>query len=471
MISRDSLVPSDRARPFRISLSLMDRWEVGGLVVPEVFRPIMRSVQQYEVIAPSKDQFLEVLRSANVFFDGVESGLIWSEILDLVSLLEQETSSKADSILANLELAKFIISNFNVREEEMLIIHVPLICLALLSTINKLAPLPGSNGIPSQILSKSIGLTLDLIDLMSERAFHVNTSRHSSLILGRQHHLWDIKADEVVKNIQKFYVQTRDNPEFAHLPFSGSDVGDLLLREASTLVSSEISKTPPGSSLRDRVQLLTDLLNKVPNSSILSDNRLFEVIRTRLTSQSGQDDFVLPFPAISSMVSSTLAMYNVKSTEHYISYDQLSDVGPLLFKHLWSHLSPSRPNYHVEATRCIWQLQSVLWKDQILEASMTGLMMESPVTDTLHLISQACAERFAVLWNHSSHGNLDFEEGVRLSMQRHDADRDAASTEKISYSSLLRRPLFLMLDLLSHETCEAYPIANACIQTAPQLSR
>jgi Dopey, N-terminal len=475
MISKNSLAPSDRARPFRISLSLMDRWEVGGLVVPEVFRPIMRSVQQYEDIAQSKDQFLEVLRSANVFFDGVESGLIWSEILDLVSIPEEGSSSNTEPSVANLELARFIISNFNVREEEMLIIHVPLIGLALLSMIKKLDSLTSCDDKPSpfsqQILSKSIGLTLELIDLISDRAFQVNTAASSNRDLGRQHRKWAIGTDEVVGSIQKFYVQTRENPEFAGLPFSGSEIGDLLLREASTLVSTEMSREIPDSSFKEKVHLLTALLNKVPKSEILSDGRLFGSIQSRLAPKSECDVQKLSFPAVSSMVSATISLYNVKSSAPHITYEQLSDVGVLLVQQLWSHLSPSQPNYHVEATRCIWQLQSFLWQEQILEASITGLLIGPQETDTFHLISPSSAERFAVLWNHSSLGNPGFQEGIRLSLQSHGSDQQKADAEKINYSSLLHRPLFLMLDLLSHETCDAYPIAKGWIQVAPHLAR
>lgn len=86
MIERNVSNPVERARPFRICLSLMDRWEIGGLVVVEVFLPVVNSVRKYNETAPSKADFTEVLRSASVFFDGVESGLIWGKIAGLIAL-------------------------------------------------------------------------------------------------------------------------------------------------------------------------------------------------------------------------------------------------------------------------------------------------------------------------------------------------------------------------------------------------
>jgi len=86
MIERDVSNPVERARPFRICLSLMDRWEIGGLVVVDVFLPVVNSVRKYNETSPSKADFTEVLRSASVFFDGVESGLIWGKIAGLIAL-------------------------------------------------------------------------------------------------------------------------------------------------------------------------------------------------------------------------------------------------------------------------------------------------------------------------------------------------------------------------------------------------
>ena len=86
MIERDVSNHMERARPFRICLSLMDRWEIGGLVVADIFLPVVNSVRKYSEKAPSKADFSEVLRSASVFFDGVESGLIWGKIAGLIAL-------------------------------------------------------------------------------------------------------------------------------------------------------------------------------------------------------------------------------------------------------------------------------------------------------------------------------------------------------------------------------------------------
>ncbi len=129
--------PAERAKPYRICLSLMDRWEIGGLVVPEVFLPVVDSVRQFKGLSTSKSDFAEILRSASVFFDGVESGLIYSELLSLMAQAlgpgTLDTAKRGDK----LDLVKFILTHFNVREEEMITIHAPLTVLSILCMLEE----------------------------------------------------------------------------------------------------------------------------------------------------------------------------------------------------------------------------------------------------------------------------------------------------------------------------------------------
>lgn len=90
----------------------------------------MESVWNYQESAPSQDSFEEVLRSARVFFDGVESGLIWSEMFKVLEcdLHEDVSSCGAQN---RIGLVLFLITKFNVREEDMQMVHMPLIILVL----------------------------------------------------------------------------------------------------------------------------------------------------------------------------------------------------------------------------------------------------------------------------------------------------------------------------------------------------
>ena len=85
----------------------MDRWEVGGMIVPEVFLPALQSLHSYSENAP-RENVAEVMRSASAFFDGVDSGLIWGKLIHLVMSSLQDNKIPRDEALEQIKLAKFV---------------------------------------------------------------------------------------------------------------------------------------------------------------------------------------------------------------------------------------------------------------------------------------------------------------------------------------------------------------------------
>lgn len=111
MMADANASPSPRTLPFRIMLSLMDRWEIGGPVVTATFAPMLKSLMAYQSTAPSQTAFDEVFRSANVFFDGIESATLFSCMSELLRS-------------AQTELLAFIVANFNIEQADMVHGHV-----------------------------------------------------------------------------------------------------------------------------------------------------------------------------------------------------------------------------------------------------------------------------------------------------------------------------------------------------------
>ena len=48
MINSESHDATERARPLRVCLSLMDRWDIGNLIVPKLFMPVLESAWKYQ---------------------------------------------------------------------------------------------------------------------------------------------------------------------------------------------------------------------------------------------------------------------------------------------------------------------------------------------------------------------------------------------------------------------------------------
>ena len=117
------IAEADISKASRLCLSLMDRWEIGGLVVPELFMTIVEKTYEF------RNQSSDVVKCTSMFFDGVEPGLIWA-------YLHSSLKSGAKGSLANLHLLTFVITTFNIRDEEMLTYHIPLVTLSYLKTLS-----------------------------------------------------------------------------------------------------------------------------------------------------------------------------------------------------------------------------------------------------------------------------------------------------------------------------------------------
>ncbi|KAI1922406.1 hypothetical protein LOZ65_003513 [Ophidiomyces ophidiicola] len=453
MIRQNSMLPQERAKPFRISLSLMDRWEVGGLVVPEVFLPIMRSVQQYDQIATSKSMLDEVIRSASAFFDGVESSLIFSELLSLVFQPNvNNTSSK--NLLLDLQLGGFILSHFNIREEEMLITHVPLLLLGVLLTMRSLSSVENFEEF-KLAFDEASSIARDLLSFIPSRAFikKLPHDQHPSQQLAD---ISSITPNEISTKLIRFYSITRNTLENPTPPFAPNLLAELLLRQSCSQVLNTLKSGDRTFRLREQVNFLISLLKKAPKSHIFEDGDLYESIHDVL-SLANQTSMVLSMTTLSSMCSIVTSLYSIHSSGLYISYDQVCDIVPSLVQQLWELLPASSPKFHVEAARCFWVLHSITWQDHLVEAAVTSLMLSCGTSSPSCRATSDQVERFLVLWNHSHGGGRSASRAI--------LDQPADPTSTVTYRfSLLERPLFLSLDLLSSESGRGHSLVKQWLQ-------
>lgn len=455
LIARDSLTPAERARPFRICLSLMDRWEIGGLIVPEIFLPAVSSVRKYQTICASKADFNEVLRSASVFFDGVESGLIWSEITGLIAAAVGTSKLSNDVKLDKLSLVRFILSNFNVREEEMLLIHAPITALMLLAMLDETAP----KGIDSeQVITLAINVALDLIELIPERAFVSRSSTHQSPSEYCQPHNLTVDNKVIMEKVRLFYVQDQGNLDISPPPFSAEETSELLLREAIRLTSRSLSMTISSADVAMKTRLLVALITKAPVAESLDITELLSSILEKLSASTQ-----LPFSSFASIIAVVTTLY-----PRYLKPDQISNLIDPLVRPAWCHLSSSCPKYHVEAVRSLWQLQTSLGSsNHEIEASLCRLIVKHDLSGTFAKRNADPGRRFAILWTHTLQDNAGH------------ADRRGSKPDQLigqapsmgDYEIMLRRPVFLLLDALSDERTQLFTTIRIWIQNLSGIDK
>ncbi|KAL4803763.1 protein dopey [Aspergillus unguis] len=460
MLSRDVNVPSEKAKPFRITLSLMDRWEVGGHVVPAVFLPFIRSVRAYAQSAPTQ-YFDEVFRSATSFFDGVESGMIFSELLNLIDWDTKDLSRDIPKIVENLDLAHFILEHFNVREEDMILNHAPLLTLSALIKMSELSSKTAAAVPQEQRQGVSAGLSkvvTSLTGLLIERAFVRKTDSKGSL---NGQSTPDRPGFVVLRKIHQFYDQSRNSLDPQPSPFSPRDLADLIIKNVYEQAISAVDAHSEPASLSERLKLLIVVLKKLPRSRILRDKRLYLSINNRIQAANVESS-TASFSLISSLSTTITNLYCIHKLGYYISYEQVSDLIPPLVTKLWRFLSPRSPKFHVEAVRSLWNLHSVSWSDHLVESSITSLMFISPSPGLYQLSSEEEASRYFILWNHSHHGTYELPPKHLY---------DPTQSQGDYHSSMLERPLFIVLDLLSQPSTQAAQVVQLWLQDLPSIAK
>lgn len=475
MINKNSRVLSERVRPYRICLSLMDRWEVGGLVIPRVFLSLVESVRQCEDLATSKDDFAEVLRSSNVFFDAVESGQIWAEILDqLTNALENKNTAKEENARQSLAIAKFMITRFNLQEEEMLTVHIPTVTLALLSMLEVTEPSSiqsprGARPDFGDIHTLSLSIAQRLVDMAPERAFQRSASTQSSTSHSRQPSQPALQSREVVGIIRKFYVQDDGNLEVSSPPFSGHELSALLIRAMMSLLLKALHPAVQVSRLEASVVLLNALLRKLSDIRHIRNGQLFPAIQQALEPTTACSQTELPFPALNAIIFCLTSLSQAAVLSCYVTNEQLYQLTPILTRRLWTHLSPSNSKYHVEAVRSIWRLHAMTWQDRLVEASITTLMIDASNGGKSVLDTEACG-RFTILWTHCSQSSHGLAETItNQNPKMIDDSRAGGGVEE--QGIVLTRPLFMLLDSLVDEGTESFIFVRAWLQSLPNIIR
>ncbi|KAI0200153.1 putative regulator of reproduction dopa [Astrocystis sublimbata] len=438
------------AKPYRICLSLMDRWEIGGLVVPELFLPLIVNVRDFKSRAKEKAAFNEVLRSASVFFDGVESGLIYGELVGLMAQAIGPGSMLTSERVDKLALIQFVMTHFNIREEEMITFHAPLAALSGLAMVEDVSdrtekPQSSDNG-KAQIIAQALDIVSSLIDLVPERAFSAKSqqkpdaSTNTSIFVSMSNR-------ELLKKIRHFYVSDQGNLEAGSIPISAPEMGKLLIQKACSLVCNSFTSADPLIDVSTRCRLLAHLTSKISPGNVLDTERLLSSMHTQLA------NLTVPFSSLDSVLSLATQLYY----SDLLTTDSLSDLVDPLVRHAWDFLSPAEPKYHVEAVRCLWQLQTALTiSNRDIEASIAKLMLENDVTGTFAVRSADPGRTFGLLWSHTlqDHSSHSDRRAPKTPLGEPKLPHRLSGMDY--YEVMLTRPLFLMLDALLDERTQLF---------------
>ncbi|KAM0471433.1 hypothetical protein ACHAPX_009346 [Trichoderma viride] len=450
---------AERTRPYRICLSLMDKLEVGGLVIPDIFLPVVESVRQFQDQGPAKGEFTEVLRSASVFFDGIEGGLIYGE---LVGLLDQAISSEkanSEDRSDKLSLVKFIIAHFNVHDGEMSTVHAPLACLAALAMLEDAASRKDTLCLPDgpnpSLKEQVLGIIVSLLELVPGWAF-TESSKSKANQKKESGSSTSLAAKDLSKSIQDFYVQGQGNPDVSPIPFTHIETGELILDKAVKYIVDDSAEQDSPCSLSFHIKILLLILLKVPKTYKFDEKILMSSLKTKVTQKRP-----LRFSDFSSILHLITQLHHVGR----IATSELSELVQPLVRHAWSYLSASEPKYHVETVRCLWQLQAAIsFTRRDVEASLASIIVNQSAGDGADI-----GRAFGVLWSHTIQDTQSDRRGPKIPTVEAKSGQRFSGTDH--YEIILTRPLFLVLDGLLDDRTQLFMTVKSWLNNMIGIDR
>ena len=451
-------------KPYRISLSLLDRWEIGNALIPKLFVSAFDCLLMYRNRASPAD-YHEVLRSASALFDGIESGLLWTQIVALLGSALGKEPLLHESRDRRLKLVSFIIQSFNIRDEEMMALHVPLACVVTLSRVadrqydSDFSQLTGHRS----IIESGLLVAEQLIEQMPERT-QLNSSFGQNIEkklldddIGRHRH-------HVINSVSKFYKDTSGDPSSSPPPLSSQEVAVALLRVNSEMFTQAVSKQESVPILTTRARLLAGLLSKTPNCHGMDLSRLCEQCRTTLAlDRKLADDF-----RVTTSVAWLLVRALGKSSPLESHEIRRSNILPLLISRFWSYLGPATPKFHVESVRMLWQLDSADPRDNILESSISRFVSRHAAGTNVGEDAEP-ARRFAILWTHSMNISLGAQRRGSIARSSSTTTKNGLNAEAQDHQTVLIRPLLLVLEGLRPESSELYSFLVSWLKSASIL--
>lgn len=219
---------------FAIAHGIMDRWEIGSVVVPRLLPTVLNQAKKYR-------HEEKALQGAKQLFNAIESNHIWKTALEMVRAGDVDTPL-------------FMISSFDIREEEMMLVHLPLF---LMATIDLKTKIDSSLGW-TQLVEK----LLELISQASLARFDPKAPKPSNV-------------EEIISAYYEKSVLANESEEDVDLanPFDAETLTVFVVR---SLAENFVADTSSANA-----SLLQLILTKIPPL----DDRIEAVIETLLTSE------------------------------------------------------------------------------------------------------------------------------------------------------------------------------------------
>ncbi|GJJ13160.1 hypothetical protein Clacol_007411 [Clathrus columnatus] len=120
-LKENMFAPHPDPRAFKVFISLLDKWEIGGPLVDVLLYDAFKSLQV--TVTDSANGNSELLMAANSLYDSVEPLIIWKLFF---STMRTELLEPKFSKCECMSLIRFVLTRFRTQEDEVKDVHLPI---------------------------------------------------------------------------------------------------------------------------------------------------------------------------------------------------------------------------------------------------------------------------------------------------------------------------------------------------------
>lgn len=350
LLSDTNPVAARRSMPFRVCASLMDREEIGDLVLPKILVKAMENIERFQTEAKSAGDYDEVHRSAIGFFDAVDSRQLWLSI-SVICVRAFRWRQNGENAQMLLRLIHHFLIQFNVQRHAKASSHFSFLLLVLVQGIAELS----CSGSPNALLDDAFAVLFALLD-------------HLSL-------------DQAAQSLDLKDLETQIEQMNISYP-QDETLMQSLINKLLPVVTSHLSCAVNGSC----ISALLKLIEKAPDPRKIDLQPVFPPFQVLL-----QQDQDLDWTTVAELCRLYRTLQETfSSSKEWQSSRSMGDATRLLISRLWNFISSAIPTHSVEAMQWIPVIYENAPQRHLVEERLANLFLcqgAGPTTDSLRKLS------------------------------------------------------------------------------------
>ncbi|KAJ3572176.1 hypothetical protein NP233_g3254 [Leucocoprinus birnbaumii] len=366
------------SRPFKIYISLLDKWEIGAPLTEVLIYDALKSVKR--LMDHPTDSSEDISTTASTLYEAVEPQLTWKY---LMTTIFKELSGDGD-VSEGIDLARFVLRAFP-QDEELQTLHFPVILAGIVDVMNlqiQTTPVKASTKAYQQatLFIQELHSHIPQIALLErpEVTSDNENSRQTQRPYSFACTFYGIQA-----------TLTTPPPEGTFI-IPQSSVFESLV-SCTAKCAQALEKLKDAAALREVFGGMLGFLNGMVNRLTAPVEMAWNPVEWLATLLQSMEYESAIFASVDRIINLSVSLHKSSFVQPQLNISSRVVVSKMVNK-LLHYLRPEYVAYHVRAVNLIWSLQSAVKKPYV--ESILAQSMTSPESRN---VSEAY-EAFGVLW-------------------------------------------------------------------------